>query len=52
MKVRVRPTDVGYVLAPDGNWAPGTYPTAQAAARAAWNMRDHGTVDDQPEEGS
>lgn len=48
MKVRLRPTEDGYVLAPDSDWVPGTYPTVQAAARAAWNMRNHGTPEDQP----
>lgn len=53
MKVRVCLTEQGYVVDTRGigrYWAPGTYPTGQAAARAAWNMRDHGTPDDQPEE--
>jgi hypothetical protein len=46
MRVRVRETEDGYVLAADCDWLPGTYPTAQAAARAAWNMRHHGAPDD------
>lgn len=45
MKVRVRPTEDGYVLASDSDWVPGTYPTPKAAAQAAWNVRNHGTPD-------
>lgn len=49
MKVRIYPVENAFVVADDGGWAPGTYPTRQAAARAAWNMRDHGTPDELPE---
>ncbi len=40
----------GFVVADDGGWVPGVYPTKKAARRAAWNMRDHGTPEDKPEE--
>jgi len=43
VKVLVRQTEDGYVVASNLAWAPGTYPTPEAAARAAWNMRNHGT---------
>lgn len=48
MKVRIYPGEGGFAVADDGGWVPGEYPTREAAMRAAWNMRDHGTPDDQP----
>ncbi len=49
MKVRIYPVEDAFAVADDGGWVPGTYPTKQAAARAAWNMRDHGTPDELPQ---
>lgn len=45
MQVKVRQTEDGWVVANRIAWAPGTYSTPEAAARAVWNMRHHGTVD-------
>ena len=53
MRVRVRRTEDGWVVDARGigrPWAPGPYPTGQAAARAAWCMRDHGTPNELPDD--
>ena len=49
MRVRVRETKDGFITSGRLAWAPGAYSTPRAAARAAWNMRDHGTPDELPE---
>ena len=46
MKVEIHSDDDEFVAADGGGWVPGTYPTKEAAARAAWNMRYHGTPED------
>lgn len=43
--IRTYPVEGGYVVADNGVWVPGLYPTREAAVEAARNMAKHGTVE-------